>query len=301
MKRVVGMGACVYDTLIYCPHYPREDTKLKAQSILVSAGGPAANALAVMSGLGVKTQIIGCFADDEAGRYILADFEKFGVDTSKAVTVKNTRSFCSYIVLSLKDKTRTCVFDRGTVPDAPEALDLSAIDGASVLHLDGNYIESALKCANYARKNGVKVSLDAGGLYEKIETLLPLTDILIPSAEFALGITGKNSVADAAEALYEKYRPEVLAVTDGSRGGYYIDSGKVRQYVGIKTDAVDTNGAGDTFHGAFIAEYLRGADTEKCCAFASAAAALKCTKKGVRGVLPDRVGVENFLASKLKN
>ena len=279
MKRVVGMGACVYDTLIYCPHYPREDTKLKAQSILVSAGGPAANALAVMSGLGVKTQIIGCFADDEAGRYILADFEKFGVDTSKAVTVKNTRSFCSYIVLSLKDKTRTCVFDRGTVPDAPEALDLSAIDGASVLHLDGNYIESALKCANYARKNGVKVSLDAGGLYEKIETLLPLTDILIPSAEFALGITGKNSVADAAAALYEKYRPAVLAVTD----------------------AVDTNGAGDTFHGAFIAEYLRGADTEKCCAFASAAAALKCTKKGVRGVLPDRVGVENFLASKLKN
>ena len=148
MKRVVGMGACVYDTLIYCPHYPREDTKLKAQSILVSAGGPAANALAVMSGLGVKTQIIGCFADDEAGRYILADFEKFGVDTSKAVTVKNTRSFCSYIVLSLKDKTRTCVFDRGTVPDAPEALDLSAIDGGSVLDLGGNYNERALKIAN---------------------------------------------------------------------------------------------------------------------------------------------------------
>ena len=282
MKRVVGLGACVMDTLINCDRYPAEDTKQKAESVFVSGGGPVGNALVVLSKLGVRAEVIGAFADDNAGAYLLGDFQKYGVETKNAACVKDTASFTSYIVLSESAQSRTCVFDRGTVPDDPVNVRFGAIDGAAALHLDGNYLQSAIAAAKYAKANGVKVSLDAGGLYPGIETLLPYADILIPSAEFAKGITGKAEIPEAMAALAEKYCPEILAVTDGSNGGYYWNGEKAVHYASVQVKAIDSNGAGDTFHGAFLAAYCGGKSVEECCRFASAVAAYKCTHKGAR-------------------
>ncbi|MBQ4269783.1 MAG: hypothetical protein IJB97_09080 [Clostridia bacterium] len=294
MKKVVGLGACVYDTLITVSGYPTEDTKQKAENIFVSGGGPVGNALVVLSKLGVQTSVIGGFAPDAAGRFLLADFEKYGVDVSCAKTFENTSSFTSYILLSQSGKTRTCVFDRGNVPDDPTALNFSALDGADVLHLDGNYLNCALAAAKYAKSCGVKVSLDAGGLYKDIEKLLPLVDILIPSAEFSLGITGKATIPEAMQSLYEKYQPEILVVTDGSNGGYYFQNGTAVHYDSYKVQAVDTNGAGDTFHGAFLVAYTDGKTVAECCDYASAVAAYKCSNKGARTYPLTREIIENF-------
>lgn len=282
MKKVVGLGACVVDTLISCDEYPKEDTKYKAEEITKVCGGPVSNALVVMSKLGVEAEILGAFADDDGGRFILSDFEKHGVATQNTVTVMGADSFTSYIVLSKKNGTRTCVFDRGSVPDTPDNVNFNAILGADVLHLDGNYLECAKAAAKHARENGIKVSLDAGGLYKGIEELLPLVDILIPSAEFAMGITETNTPEAAIVELYKKYHPDVLAVTDGANGGYYVNEGKVYHYDSFKITPVDTNGAGDTFHGAFIAAYLDGKSIAECCKFSSAVSAYKCMRKGAR-------------------
>lgn len=282
MKKVVGLGACVLDTLISCDSYPAEDKKQKAESIFLSGGGPVGNALVVMSKLGVKAEVIGGFGSDNAGKYLLDDFKKYGVGVENATVVEGATSFTSYIVLAKDKASRTCVFDRGSVPDEPNFLKLSALDNADVLHLDGNYLECALAAAKYAKEKGVKVSLDAGGLYAGIERLLPYVDILIPSAEFALGLTKKSTIAAAMYALNEKYSPEILVVTDGSNGGYYMQNGQAVHYESVKVKAVDTNGAGDTFHGAFVAAYCEGKTIEKCCEFASKVAAYKCTQIGAR-------------------
>ena len=282
MKKVVGLGACVLDTLITCDTYPTQDTKQKAENIFLAGGGPVGNALVVMQKLGVQTEIIGGFGSDNAGRYLLEDFEKYGVNTQNATIVSGASSFTSYIVLAQDKATRTCVFDRGSVPDEPKNLVLSAIDDAFVLHLDGNYLNCAIVAAKYAKEKGVKVSLDAGGLYKDIEKLLPLVDILIPSAEFSLGITGEKDIPSAMQKLAEKYRPEILVVTDGSNGGYYYENGKAVHYDSVKVQAVDTNGAGDTFHGAFVSAYCKGMDIKNACEFASKVAGYKCSNKGLR-------------------
>lgn len=282
MKRVVGLGACVIDTLISCEQFPKEDTKYKANSVTKVPGGPVCNALVVMSRLGIDAEVIGSFADDEGGAFILSDLEKCNIETKNAYTAPNTESFTSYIILSERRGTRTCIFERGSVPDNPKNVRLSALDGADALHLDGNYLKSAIHAARYARQKGVKVSLDAGGLYAGIEELLPLVDILIPSAEFAVGITGEATPKDAMLALYDKYSPSVLVVTDGANGGYYIENGEAHHYDSFRINPIDTNGAGDTFHGAFVSEYLAGNGVAECCRFASAVSAYKCTHKGVR-------------------
>ena len=294
MKKVVGLGACVLDTLISCDTYPMEDKKQKAESIFLSGGGPVGNALVVMSKLGVKTEVIGGFGSDGAGKYLLEDFKKYGVGVQNATVVDGASSFTSYIVLAKDKASRTCVFDRGTVTDNPQNVQFSAMDDADVLHLDGNYLECAIAAAKYAKEKGVKVSLDAGGLYAGIDKLLPYVDILIPSAEFALGLTGKTQIGAAMSALNEKYSPEILVVTDGSNGGYYWQNGQAEHYDSIKVQAVDTNGAGDTFHGAFVAAYCYGKSLKECCVYASKVAAYKCMHTGARTYALSKEIAENL-------
>ncbi|MBO5285302.1 MAG: hypothetical protein J6B16_00215 [Clostridia bacterium] len=282
MSKIVGLGACVLDTLINCNKYPTEDTKLKADSIFLSGGGPVGNALVVISKLGVTAEVLGGFGDDASANYLISDFNRYGVLTDNVTVCRGASSFTSYIVLSEEAKTRTCVFDRGTVPDDVSNVKLSAVDTADIVHLDGNYLNCAISLAKYAKNKGVLVSLDAGGLYKDIDKLIPYVDVLIPSAEFALGFTGKTDIKSAILDLYSKYTPKVLVVTDGSNGGYYYEDGNILHYDSVKVNAVDTNGAGDTFHGAFLVALVNGKSIKDCCNYASAVAGYKVGFKGAR-------------------
>lgn len=276
MKRVVGIGASVIDTLIMCKTYVPEDTKQAAYRIVKTGGGPVGNALAVIAKLGGVAEILGAFADDEGADYLISDYRKIGVITEHVVRVKQTSSFYSYILLADDAKTRTCVYDRGTVPDDPSNINVEAIYRADILHLDGNYIRSACAAAKIAKEKGVKVSLDAGGLYDGIDELLPYVDILIPSQEFACGFTGCTDVHEAMLCLQERYLPEVLVITCGAKGGCYMCEGEIMDYQSICVPVRDTNGAGDTFHGAFLVRYLESHNVAESCRFASAVAAF-CT------------------------
>lgn len=281
-KRVVGLGANVLDTLIRCQRFPTEDKKTRAEEIVRVGGGPVGNALVVMSRLGVSAEVIGAFADDTEGKQILSELRSFGISTDHVTVLSGKSSFVSYILISEEAQSRTCLYDRGTVNDDPAHLELSAIDSADILHLDGNYMKSAIRAAKYAKEKGVKVSLDAGGVYEGIEELLPLVDILVPSAEFAMAVTGASNAEEATQKLFDTYAPEILVVTDGANGGYYHNGSEICHYDSIRVDAKDTNGAGDTFHGAFIAAHVDGMSVADACRFASAVAAYKCRHIGAR-------------------
>jgi sugar/nucleoside kinase (ribokinase family) len=286
MKKVVGLGACVLDTLIECQNYPQEDKKYRATKTIQTGGGPVANALVVVVKFGLEAEFIGSLSSDNCGTFLKDEFERYGVKTDNVKQISDTRAFTSYIVLSKESGSRTCVFERGNVPDKPENVCFSAIDGADILHLDGNSLQSAIACAKYAKEKGVLVSLDAGGLYEGIEKLLPFVDILIPSEEFALGLTKANTVEEAIRGIQRKYLPKVLAITQGVNGGLYLENGEIKRWNSYKVDCVDSNGAGDTFHGAFISAYLKGYTLKECCEIASATSAIKCTKVGMRDALP---------------
>ena len=87
----------------------------------------------------------------------------------------------------------------------------------------------------------------------------------------------------------------VLAATAGKQGCFYIVDGQVRHMPAFPVKAADTTGAGDTFHGAFLAHWIRGNSLESCLRFAGAAAAIKCMKYGGRDGIPDSKSVEAFL------
>ncbi len=294
--KIVGIGADVYDTLYSIPTYPAEDTKMRAASSKSAGGGPVATGLVAASKLGESASYIGVLSDDTGGVFLKADFEKYGVDTDLIDIKAGYRSFSSVLWLCADSATRTCVFDKGDLP--PLELNkktTAAIKEAEILMVDGNEMSAALEAAKIARAAGTKVLYDCGGLYDGVKKLLELTDIMIPSEEFALGITGCNTAQAAAEKLYKTYKPEVVVITRGKRGGLLYRGGKNVYYPAYPAKVVDSNGSGDVFHGAFAAGVVKGYDYEKCCHFASAVSAIKCTGIGARESVPDFETAKKFL------
>lgn len=297
MARVVGIGAAVFDIIMTADAFPKEDTKLQGKETKIQCGGPCATALVAMSKLGERVCYMGTVGDDMYGSFITTEMNRFGVDTV-GVEVKPGVSFHSFVLLNTSNSSRTCIFNRGNAArPTKDNVDLEVLKGAKYLHLDGNQLECALYAAEKAREYGVKVSLDAGGVYPGIKELLPLVDILIPSEEFSLKITGCTTAMEAAKVLQEKYHPETLIITQGSKGGFIWEEGKEIRYPVYPVKAIDSNGAGDTFHGAFVAGRLKGMSVYESCCFASATSALKCTRFGAQEGIPRYEDVLKFMKS----
>lgn len=299
MREIVGIGANVFDTLFRLDSFPTEDTKQKACSVTESGGGPCGTGLVAAAKLGASAAYIGHCSDDRAGQFLQADFQKYGVDTSHMKAIPDTSAFVSCIWLSDAQASRTCVFHRGSVPGT--VLDeeaKAAIRDARILMVDGNDLDAAVDGAKIAKKAGTLVLYDAGGRYPNVERLLAQTDILIPSEEFALGHTGAESAEDAAKKLWALYQPKVIVITQGKKGGILYDGVAVKAYPAFAVEAVDTNGSGDVFHGAFAFALTKGWDYEKCCLFSSAVSALKCLQVGARKGVPTFDKVMAFLTER---
>lgn len=296
MAKIVGIGANVCDTLYTVPTYPTEDTKMRATDVMQSGGGPCATGLVAAAKLGADCAYIGNLTDDSAGVFLKQDMEKYNVSTEYVNVIGGCASFTSTIWLCSDTKSRTCVFHRGTIPSlALNDEQRDAIASANVLMIDGNEMDAAEEAVKLANAKGTKVLYDAGGLYDGVERLLPYADILIPSEEFSLGHTGAECAEDAAKILYEKYSPEVVVITQGKEGGILYDGKEIIKYPAFLVDAVDSNGSGDVFHGAFAFAVDMGYNYYDACVFSSAVSALKCTKIGARVGAPALVQVKEFL------
>ncbi len=296
MSKIVGIGACVMDTLYNVPTYPKEDTKMRATGSKLAGGGPVATGLVAAQKLGEDTAYIGVLADDNGGAFLTKDFKKYGVNTDNIEIKAGYRSFTSVLWLCADTATRTCVFDKGDLP--PLVLNNAqkeAIINAEILMVDGNEMSAAVEAAKIARENGTKVLYDCGGLYDGVEKLLALTDIMIPSEEFSLGHTGCATAEEAAKKLYDTYSPEVVVITQGKKGGIIYDGEKITAYPIYPAKVVDSNGSGDVFHGAFAAAVTKGYDYLKCCHFSSAVSGLKCTGIGARESVPDFQTTKTYL------
>ena len=295
MVKVVGIGASVFDILMTMDSFPREDTKLRGEETKFQCGGPCATAMVAISKLGESACYMGTVGDDMYGTFVKSELIRYGVNTD-CVKVNPGLTFHSVVLLNLSNGSRTCVWNRGQVA-APvaEDVDLEILKGAQYLHLDGNQLDCAIYAAKKAHEFGVTVSLDAGGTYPGIEELLPLVDVLIPSEEFAKKISGCDRTEDAAKVLEEKYHPQILVITQGSKGGLIWEKGRAVRYPVFSVKTIDSNGAGDTFHGAFLAARLKGMGVYEACCFASATSALKCTRFGAQAGIPAYEEVMAFM------
>ena len=300
---VVGLGYCSLDYLLRIPRVPGFEDGVRVSDFAVDGGGPVATAMVTLARLGARVGYVGKFGNDDVGRLKRKQLQQEGVDVSRVILVEEDVSSIFFVLVDERTGRRGFLGYYGTEAELrPEELDREYITSGHFLHLDGRHTAAALQAAEWMHEAGGKVVLDAAGgkrdrsISPRMEALVRATDVLIAAQGFAVALTGGDDLAEAGEAMLD-YGPQIVAITAGEAGSWCVTAEVCFHVPAFSVEVVDTTGAGDVYHGAFIYGLLRGWDLKRVAAFANAVAALKCRKMGGRSGIPTLRETEQFLAN----
>ena len=175
-------------------------------------------------------------------------------------------------------------------------LPLDGLAGADAVLVHHRWPAGAAAVLEKARLLGVPSVIDADVIPEReAEGLVTLASHAAFSQGALRDLTGTGDIADGLRAAHGRTQGWVC-VTAGAGGCTWLDDGALRHLPAFAVEVVDTLGAGDVFHGALAVALGEGRGEAEAVRFASAAAALKCTRFGGRAGIPDRAEVDRFLA-----
>jgi len=296
--RVVGIGQCSWDYLAVVDSFPAIDTKAEVSNWQEQGGGPVATALVTLARLGAPCDFHGVVGDDPESvkiRYSLLDE---GIGASHLITRENAVSQKAFIAIEQGSAKRTIFWERPSGnPLLPDELPESFLDDCSLLLLDGLMSEVSLFAANKARNLNIPVMLDAGRVRPGMMEIAGLCDYLVASEQFALDLGWTGVPQDFREQANE-LGSTVVTITLGAHGSITYRDSEIIAIPAFQVDALDTTGAGDVFHGAYIFGLLQGLDLADTIRFASAVAAIKCRCIGGRTGIPDKTASLRFLAER---
>ncbi|MBR6526617.1 MAG: carbohydrate kinase family protein [Lachnospiraceae bacterium] len=297
--QIIGVGHCCQDSICTIEEYPPEDGSTHITAIDDSQGGGAvATAMVAAAKLGVPTGMIAQLGDDATGDQIVQDFCEYGMDVTGIRRVAGGRSSSSIVLVDPQKGTRTKFPYRDNLPVIPwEEQQQDLLRHAKVLHLDGTQYDNAVAAAARAKEYGVIVSLDGCSMqkdHAKNRRLAAMADILIMNARYPKKVSGQEDIVQAMLDM-AALGSQIVISTAGKDGCYAVIDGRVHRFSAFSVATVDTTGAGDVFHGAFLTAWLEGQELRSCIRFASAVSALKCLKLGGRAGIPTRSEAESLL------
>ena len=292
---IVGIGVCTVDHLVTVPRLPYRNENMAAISYDRQPGGLACIALMAAARLGARAKIIARIGDDEAGGTIRSVLQEEGLDTSMLLEVPGSESHISVILV------HEASGDRSIITRPPTSSRIAAseftredITAARVLFIDA-LSEATLQAARWAKEAGMKVLLDPSQPYAEIKPLLPYVDVPIVPAYWARELMPDAPPSAVAERLHRE-GAEIAVVTLGEQGAVAAWDGGSQAFPAFPVKVVDTTGAGDAYHGAFLYALLQGWGLPRMARFASAVGALNCRAMGGRKALPTRAEAEAFIA-----
>ncbi len=245
------IGQAYIDVTFLTDSLPTGDEKTIAKDYAVSFGGNAVTAAFCCAKLGGKPELLCSLADDWLGRMFLDMAAQYGISIHGRKVEESSLSF-----IMPKHGQRAivrCRDDHYLHPYPP-----LTISGLKALHLDGHMPDAALHYAKACREAGILTSLDGGAVRSNTDDLLKFIDIAVVSERFCQQL-GK-STAETLEYLRSKGCP-VGAVTLGEHGIVWYEGAGPDTFLPALdvpfSSVIDSNGAGDIFHGAYITSYLR--------------------------------------------
>ena len=319
MIDIVAMGELLIDFT------PGGTNSMGMKMFTQNPGGAPANVLAMNSRLGGKTAFIGKVGQDAFGEFLQDVLNGKGIDTSGLVLDPVTPTTLAFVHLDEKGD-RSFSFYRSPGADqmlTSKEVALDLIDNCGIFHFGSVSLthdpcrSAVFHAAEYARKQCRLVSFDPNirpMLWEnmeeartQIECAIKYADILKVSEEEMAFLTGTQDLNVGTQCLLDKGVALVL-VSLGEQGAYYRNHGSFGCVPAYPVNAVDTNGAGDAFVGAFLWKakgmmreelaFMNPVQLEQMVRFANAAGALTATGSGAIPAMPDLGQIQSFIHEK---
>ena len=241
------IGQSYIDITFLTDRMPTGDEKHVAHDYAVSFGGNAVTAAFCCARLGIKPELLTSLADDWLGGMFKDMAARYGIQ----LHARHVReSSLSFIMPNNGKRAIVRCRDDDYLDDFPE-LDLTGCRG---LHVDGHQPHAALHYAKLCREAGIMTSLDGGSIRDNTEELLEFIDVAVVSELFCSQL--EKSPEDAIDYLLSR-GSKVAAVTLGEKGVIWRETGVdgLKRLAALPVPpekVIDSNGAGDTFHGAYM-------------------------------------------------
>ncbi|MBL3657685.1 adenosine kinase [Fulvivirga sediminis] len=227
-------------------------------------GGSAANTIIAASQFGGNCFYNCKVSNDEMGDFYLKDLKENGVDTNLQEGSREEGITGKCLVMTTPDANRTMNTFLGiSTTFSKEQVDASKIKDSSYLYIEGYLItsENGQEAMKYAKKiaedSGTKVALTFSDpsmvkyFKEPMQQVVGASvDLLFCNEEEAMLFTGESTLNEAREEL--KKVAKRFAITMGENGATIFDGDTFIDIEPYEVKAVDTNGAGDMFAGAFL-------------------------------------------------
>lgn len=227
-------------------------------------GGSAANSIIAVSQFGGSSYYSCKVAKDELGDFYMQDLKNNGVDSNLEHHERETGITGKCLVMTSEDASRTMNTFLGITQNySREEIKLDALRDSEYLYMEGYLVTSdnGVDAMKYAKKlaeeNNVKTALTFSDpsmvkyFREPMESVVGASvDLLFCNEEEAMLYTGKDNLSEAREELKKDARRFVI--TQGKNGAMIFDGDTFVDIEPYKVQAVDTNGAGDLFAGAFL-------------------------------------------------
>lgn len=296
---IAGVGALNIDKLYRVEKIAGAGEEVGISSMGVSAGGSAANTIAALARLGVKTGFVGCVGSDEEGEFILRDLRKEGIDTG---AIEKRKAQTGLILGFVDEHGERALY---AYPGANNELrinrkNLAYAKRAKYLHLSSFVGERSYEAQRklLKRLGGVKISFAPGMLYarrsiEELKLIVQRCEVIFLNREETRLLTGSEYEQGAQMLL--SMGAKVVAITLGSKGCYIAAKDKNFTSPAFKTKVVDTTGAGDAFAAGFIYGLLKELPLEASAKLGNKLAALCIAKMGARTGLPKKKEIKSFI------
>jgi sugar/nucleoside kinase (ribokinase family) len=294
--KILCAGIAVQDIVMRVQNFPAPGSKVHASEFIVTGGGCAANAAVTIARLGGRAAFAGPLGGtkDPVSTRILTDLQAEGIDCTGVTRKEDGTASVSLILLDASGE-KTIATRRGVNLGQVLPLDAAAMvaDAGAVL-IDNRFPEFVTAVCRAAKARKIPVVIDLDLATQPDDALLALGSHVIASTEALRATTGETDQGAGLQRL-SKNLTSFLAVTDGPNGIYWLEQGALKHMPAFEVTAIDSLGAGDAFHGAFTLALAKGRAMPDILRFASAAAALKCTKFGGASAAPRRAEVDEFL------
>ena len=279
--KVLCIGHATYDVVIPIENYPIENTKNRVSNSICCGGGPSANAAYLLAKWGIDTYFVGCVGADYAGNYIDAEFKSVGVKLDYFIKSKALKTTSSYIIVNTKNGSRTTLSTRNNIKNIGyKNIDIKP----DIILIDGYEVELSKKVINN-NKDSIVV-IDAGKCTPDIVSLCHLSDYIVCSLEFAKDYTESNDIDTMMKKLKDDFKGEVI-ITLEDKGCCYYQGDDVKTIKSIPIKPIDTTGAGDIFHGAFVYGLISKWDMYKILSFSCTTSGMSVTKlTGRKSIFP---------------
>jgi sulfofructose kinase len=293
---LVGVGLNATDMLIPLAEYPAPGSKVEFRSASVLPGGQVASAVMACQRWGLRTRYVGKLGDDAAAQLHRDEFAHAGVET-QIITVPGFASQQAVILVDDHGE-RTVLWRRAQeLSLRPDELSREWIVNARALHVDGYDTAAATIATGWARAAGIPTIADLDDTYPGVEGLLENIDYAIVSRDVPARLLGEEDLEKSLPLLQSRYGCLLTAATLGQDGVLAWDGNQFHYACAYQVAAVDTTGAGDTFHAGFIYGLLQEWPLQRRLDFACAAAALNCMGIGARGGVQPVDVIEKLMAT----